>query len=68
MYGGYACEVEAIGGAGVAGGRGTVRDWGVGTSELPLVGRNFRAGFVLPFCGGGVTDVDQCLMLSIYAA
>lgn len=41
--------------------------WGVGARELPLA-LVFLIGFVLPFVGGGVTEVDQCLMLLMYAA
>lgn len=36
---------------------------------LPRVGRGLeRVGFVRPFVGGGVTDVDHCRMLFMYAS
>lgn len=60
-----AWEVDATG-ATETRGRGAFCDVGVGARELPLLARALRLGFVLPFAGGGVTELDQCRMLLRY--
>lgn len=38
--------------------------WGVGARLLPRTGRvPFREGFIRPFVGGGVAELDQCRIL-----